>query len=592
MMMRSRHTTFLTTLAVLLLLLVANGCAGSKAGKQPGNRSGEDESGQPDDWGGGDKSSGAADKDLPALDYNARIASPTVTETPGAGEVPALESEVVRIVVDQNHANASDNNPGTPDAPLKTIDSALKLARQKANGASFIHVRIHEGVYREHARLSMGKDPDTKLLIEGIGDVAIDGSEIYTGWQSAGNGRFTHSWQFDWGLVTETEAWKKQNEWMKEKHRDWIKNSGPLFKRREIVIVNGDVMRQVLSSNELADGTYFVDETNDKLWLDLPAGLSLNDATIEVGERPLVFELMQAMNTTLRNITFQHAATMVEQRAAWIRGCENLLLENCRFNTNNYRGLGLYNSKNVTLRDCEANNNGAQGIDMAYIIDLLIEDCVTNENNWRGDWGETYSWAIAGIKILNTANTIIRNHEAVDNLTFGIWFDHDNLHVLIDNCVMKRNYVDGLFLEATRGPILVTNCEIDNNNVGGVRIANSRRIALVDNQIIGNGRNQIYLRGYGRMIDTRVTGQTEEMDYRQLTFRNNTIVATAPAQNLFWTNINQQQMKPFLQSVESDYNTWVHPKPNACIEAGNKRFGFDVWQELVEGSHSTIRAEQ
>jgi len=612
MRIRSKSTLATTQLSLLIIIvLTISGCASSRAQKRrphdqnteqnpPQDTGGNDQSGeQPEDEEGLDEPVGGSpigmnDRGLPDLNYETRTANPQPNIADGAGDPATLGSQIVTIIVDQNHPQASDDNPGTVDSPVKTVRRGFQLVKQNAINDNFVHVKIHEGVYREELYLSTGMQSRAHLLIEGIGDVVISGSEIYSDWQSVGNGRFEHEWNYDWGLFTETEEWLNASASMKSKHKDWILESGDLFKRREMVIINGEVMRQVLSQGDITDGSYYVDEQGNRIVLDPPNGVSMNSATVEIGERWQILHLQRCPNTTIRNLTFQHAATMVEQKAVWIRGCDNVLIENCRFNDNNYRGLGLYSCDRAIMRDCEANHNGAQGVDLAYISNLVIEDCVTNENNWRGDWAKTYSWAIAGIKILNTANVIVRGHEAVDNLTFGLWFDHDNLHVLVENSIMSRNHMDGMFLEATRGPILVRNCTMNDNKLGGVRIANAERITLMDNTIANNGRTQIYLRGYGRMIDTRVTGLEEEMQYTELTFTGNTFIAETAEQMLFWTNMNQQQMEPFLQTAESDYNTWIHPNPEACIQVNGvrERYGFDVWRRMVEGSHSTIRAEQ
>ncbi len=612
--MKIRHLSALTTTLISLMIIIAlmiAGCASSRAQKRrphdqnteqnpPQDIGGDEESGgQPndendDDEPGGDGHVGMNERGLPDLNYETRTANPKPNIADGAGDPVALESTVITISVNQNHPQASDNNSGTEDAPLKTIKRGFQLVKQNAISDNFVHLKIHEGIYREELYLSTGAESRAHLLIEGIGDVVISGSEIYSNWQSTGNGRFEHEWNYDWGLFTETQEWQNASASMKSKHKDWILDSGDLFKRREIVIVNGEIMRQVLSQGEIANGTYYVDEQGNRIVLDPPNGVSMNTATVEVGERWQILQLQRCPNMTVSNLTFQHAATMVEQKAVWIRGCDNVLIENCRFNDNNFRGLGLYSCDQAMMRDCEANHNGAQGVDIAFITNLVIEDCETNENNWRGNWAKTYAWAIGGIKILNTANTIIRGHEAVDNLTFGLWFDHDNLHVLVENSVMNRNHMDGMFLEATRGPILVRNCTMNANKLGGVRIANAERVTLSNNHIANNGRTQIYLRGYGRMVDTRVTGLEEEMQYTELTFTSNTFISETAEQMLFWTNMNQQQMEPFLQTAESDYNTWIHPDPDACIEVSGmrERYGFDVWRRMVEGPHSTINAEQ
>ncbi|HKJ91504.1 MAG TPA: hypothetical protein VJ960_10255, partial [Oceanipulchritudo sp.] len=78
-------------------------------------------------------------------------------------------------VVDHKHPRADDANPGTAEAPLKTINAA---ARQAGPGE---RVRIHGGTYRETVRpRSGGTATDQMISYEGVpGEtVTISGSEV------------------------------------------------------------------------------------------------------------------------------------------------------------------------------------------------------------------------------------------------------------------------------------------------------------------------------------------------------------------------------------------------------------------------------
>ena len=77
--------------------------------------------------------------------------------------------------VDANAANASDSNPGTVDAPLKTIDRAAQLLRPGEKAV------IHAGIYREFIEPVRGGDgPDAMIAYEAAPgeEVVIKGSRV------------------------------------------------------------------------------------------------------------------------------------------------------------------------------------------------------------------------------------------------------------------------------------------------------------------------------------------------------------------------------------------------------------------------------
>lgn len=520
-----------------------------------------------------------------------REANPEVTPSPGAGDPEAFTGDVITLHVDRNHARASDENPGSADEPLATVNRAFAIITEQASRNQFFDLKIHAGVYREEVEISLPMNRNIHLLIEGIGDAVISGSELYTRWRPAGDGRYVHDWPHDWGLVTETEAYRERADEMVEKHRNWIENTGDLFKRREMVVFNGEVLDQVLAEKQLAAGTYFVDEDGDRLVMIPPAGASMEGATVEVPVAFRVLLIRQTENVTLRNLTVQHAASTLGFGGAAIKDCRNVLIEDCTFIQGNHRGLDVHGTTNVTLRRVTASDNGAQGMDVSWITNLLMEDCVTDGNNWRGDRADVYSWAIAGAKILYVNQGIVRRHQANDNLTRGIWFDLGNYQVVLENSTMNRNKLDGLMCEATQGPMLVRDCEIRDNLIGGVRIANADRIMLEDNVIAGNGKVQIYVYGYNRHWTNRRTGEEVVFRNRYITLLGNQIRAETAEQLLFWTNTPPREMGPFLETIESDGNTWVHPDPAHAfmLKGTNERFGYRKWAEQVgEGPDSRV----
>src|SRR5436190_11697476 len=89
---------------------------------------------------------------------------------------PAVARE---YVVDAGSAVASDENPGTPDRPLKTIGRAAQQARPGDT------VRVRAGTYREAVHLRQSGRPGAPITFaaDPPGQAIVTGAEVITGWR-------------------------------------------------------------------------------------------------------------------------------------------------------------------------------------------------------------------------------------------------------------------------------------------------------------------------------------------------------------------------------------------------------------------------
>lgn len=185
--------------------------------------------------------------------------------------------------------NGADDNPGTEAEPLRTVQTAMDRSTDYKNDGRSVHVTIAAGTYRESVTFAYsnydGGGTDAHVLVEGDGpeETVIKGSEEFVGWQHVGGGVFSHEWTNDWGIaddptggyITDCSA-----------HPEFCADSPELVLRREMVFVDGVRMRQVLSASAMEPGTFRVDEGRDKLYLEPPANVSLDESTVEVSVRP------------------------------------------------------------------------------------------------------------------------------------------------------------------------------------------------------------------------------------------------------------------------------------------------------------------
>ena len=113
------------------------------------------------------------------------------------------------------------------------------------------------------------------VIIEALkpGTAILTGSDVWAGWQpETPSGVYSHPWPYKWGVAKDPFAYAGAT--MK-----------PLGRRSEMVFVQGKLLRQVLDKSELATGTFWVDENNSRITVQVSPGENLAQERVEVGVR-------------------------------------------------------------------------------------------------------------------------------------------------------------------------------------------------------------------------------------------------------------------------------------------------------------------
>ena len=234
---------------------------------------------------------------------------------------------------------------------------------------------------------------------------------------------------------------------------------------REMVFVNGTPLTQVISANQIVEGTFYVDDASHLISIWPPSGTNMSTAAIEVAVRPATFNVQNATNVVLRGITFEHANTCPQAGGSVsVTSSDHILIDTDNFLWNNQGGLGFFETNNVVVQNNVANHNGASGIGDGQGKDHNYYDNETSYNNWREAMGAYYGWAYDGAKILLMHTADFNGFKTYYNQTGGIWFDTDNKNITVENLDSSNNLTMGMFLEADEGPITITDSKFCNNN--------------------------------------------------------------------------------------------------------------------------------
>lgn len=182
-----------------------------------------------------------------------------------------------------------NTNPGTAEAPFKTIQFALDKAKICRDGKKPVDIMIKPGIYHQSATINWNDGPEVyPIRVSAItpGTVSFTSSETTTAqWQSAASG-----WQASMPLHPQQPTWTATN--------DIVNNPPP------VLTVNGQRMVYIpLAKNLPSPGTYNI--SGNKANVRPQNGVTaLNSAVVEVGVRPFAFKISGAKNISISNIRF------------------------------------------------------------------------------------------------------------------------------------------------------------------------------------------------------------------------------------------------------------------------------------------------
>ncbi len=485
-----------------------------------------------------------------------------IAVSPAAAQVTgAIISESTDVVlnVDREHPLADDGNDGSLVTPLATIGEGVRRAmvnRAKALGTT---IRVHPGIYRETVRL----DPPTldprapTIIIEGTGpgESIIAGSDVWSAWEPTGAGLWQRAWTEHYGLAMVPEGWGPVSD---------LLESQPIVRRREVVFIDGQLLRQVLTQAEVesGSGTFRVREVSGGpgvITLHPAPATDMSTATVEVGLRPKTLVIDRMTNLVVRNLTLRHANSELESPSVMITSSEHVLIDACHIEWNNWNGLSVFRSDAVTLRDVRANWNGAGGVTGWRVRNLLVAGTEASHNNWRGARGGFHGWAV-GQKFLSTHGARFVDYRATANEATGLWLDVDIEDVTIERAEITDNW-RGMFLEAFQGPVVLRDSAIRNNRGNGILTTNAANVTLHGNRIDGNQEYQLVAPWTVDQHELRVERNFETGRFMDLRMENWTIT-----ENVFGARDDAMLLgvglwETFAASLVSARNQWSHTTP-------------------------------
>jgi chitodextrinase len=483
-------------------------------------------------------------------------------------------SETV-IHVDNQNPSASDSNPGTDTAPLKTLKKAVQLAEVSNKQNIPVTVFVHAGTYRESIALNASSTSKPAAMVfqaVPLNSAIVSGSDVWTGWQRQSNTNiYTHDWPYNWGGTYRGTT------------------TPQIVGRREMVFVNGTSLKQVLSLTNLTNNSFFVDEAADKIYIS--TGTNVTSAKVEVAIRPGLFVVNSRTNITIKGFVFQHDTSWGDLSAVRMDKVSNILIEDTDFLWNGWGGLRINAFDNVTVRRTVANHNGGRGTEMVRGTNLLMEDNETSYNNWRGFSGGYTGHNVAGAKHLRVHGAVYKNHISLDNKARGFWLDFDSKDIVFDGLILKDNLEAGISLEANQGPIVIKNSVVCNNTTfGGIISANSENVSVIDSVIYNNTNTQFRLSGVekSRPVTDWETGQQYNLFAQKWTIQGNIIGGTTSKH--FLINVEDSPADQFLNTLTANNNIYWNPVIVKAFRADGDT-DFNGWKAKTRQENNSVFAD-
>lgn len=475
--------------------------------------------------------------------------------------------------VDQGNPSASDANPGTALLPFKTF------TRGVTGLIAGDTLWIKAGVYRESVSFSANGNSSKPVLIAAYpgheGKVVVKGSDIYTQWTSDGNERWHAAWPYTLDAAFPAG-------WPKGMH------DSAYERRCEMVFADDKPLKQVMLRSQIARGTFYVDDTQDQIVVQLADGSTPSTHVMEIAVRQVGLSVQGAW-LVFRGLAVKHVATKFQTAAFYVNGNDNRF-ENNLMIYNNTEGLRIGGSR-LTLFRCIGSWNGSIGFCGNPFLSH-VESCTTNYNAWRYGPG----WADGGIKFVGggPSNNYIFRHVSRGNDGPGIWFDYDTRDNRIESCLIDSNLFAGIDIEASwEGNQIVNNVvcrtrkwqgySYEHGTGCGIMLTSVRGAKVYHNTLINNENYGILLSG----------GVRPNGSYTAHTQIFNNILSGNGLGGLFFWMFSPVNVAETLATNTLDYNVWYHPAGFTTKYPGPGPSGYialntlSAWQALFgQDSHS------
>jgi parallel beta-helix repeat protein len=363
--------------------------------------------------------------------------------------------------VNPGHSGSRDSGSGSSSAPYRTISFAMK---QLVSGDRLV---IAGGTYRETLQFKVGA---SNVIIEGSGGAVVKGSDVVTGWESAGGGRFVRR---GWNVNTQQ-----------------VHVNGVPMKQIGGSVAGGYQWQGRVSGNasNMPPDSFYYDSGARALYVR-PAGGSVS-GTVEASVRERLSIGTGLSNVQVRNISFMHSNTTATARGGAIALTgSRIVLDGLNVVRADGTCIAVRGNDNI-IQNSVANYCGQLGMTGSGRNVKFIN----NETSFNNTRGFNQYWEAGGIKLIGEGgihNSEVRGHRALYNSGEGIWFDGgDNTNNQIRDSVSAYNTANGIHYEISSGAQIYNNLVFANRE-RGIYLQNASNSLVAHNLVVKSGMENI-----------------------------------------------------------------------------------------------------
>ncbi|GAA1688349.1 hypothetical protein GCM10009765_42260 [Fodinicola feengrottensis] len=463
----------------------------------------------------------------------------------------------------------NDSADGGKDTPLRTVGAALD--RVPSGGT----VVLRAGVYRESVD-GLGKP---FILQPYPGEQAwISGADVVTGW------------------VADGSTWRHDNWDVQLCHSCFLPNIiDPAYPQAgfpDMVLINGQPLRQVGSRDKVQAGTFFVDQSRHVLYV----GTSPAGKTVESAVRTQFAVLDSgAAGAVIRGVGFRSFASNQDYKdhpAMVSVNARKVTFEKDVFLGSAATGL-LIAQPDATISSSLFDRNGLAGIvaNKADNIRIVGNTMVGNNAEHFAISGD--SVGAAGTKITRTKRPYIARNIFRDNHSNGWWCDLGCSDAVVIGNLASGNQVNGLFYEISARALVASNVMAGNAKLG-LKISSSDNVRVVNNTMVGNQSNLgVYNDPRGPDSDPYSNGMGQVWDSRNTRLLNNLMVGDVDSDQPFVITAdykNPPRTSAAQMIVASDGGCYVRANahlPSVLVSWWNSPSDVDAYGSLAQWRQAT-----
>ena len=314
----------------------------------------------------------------------------------------------------------------------------------------------------------------------------LNGTLVAESWTEVSDNLWVTDWEYLFPAGPEDWWNRERNEQQTPLHRF----------NNDAVFVDGQYLQSAGNTEEVDEGTYFVDYDENRIYI----GTNPSDRLIEITAfRKAIHRTLNTVHNkepdnrgpVIRGITFtQYADTMVHIGGVGLaidqhgRDAVGTVFENCTF-SNCFR-IGVFAlSDSLVMRNCKVVNTNTEGVYIVASSDILLERNIIENNNIE-KWTGFYP---AAVKIFNQSHrAVVRENLVVNHPnSHGVWWDVGNNDGVFVNNHVQKVAQSGFFFEISDGCIVAGNVFEDCDQ--SIFVLNASNVEVYNNTLINSRVN-------------------------------------------------------------------------------------------------------